>query len=270
LNKPYAYAALTEDPETGGLRYLLIEPTLGEQEKGMLQKIEALLLEELDVDLRTLSDPVKAEDYLKEMIAAINQRYALKLSKTTFDKMMYYVVRDYINWGKIDGIMRDHLVEDISCDGHGIPIYIWHREFESMPTNVVFGSAQELDDFVVRLAYKSGRHISIATPIIEATLPDGSRAQLTFGKEVTRKGSTFSIRKFKADPLTISDLIIFGTLTAEMAAYFWLIVENKASVLLGGATAAGKTTALNCLSMFIKPDFQDCFYRGHSRTQSST
>jgi flagellar protein FlaI len=106
------------------------------------------------------------------------------------------------------------------------------------------------------LAYLAGKNISIASPILDASLPDGSRIQLTYGNEVTRRGSTFTIRRFRVDPLTISDLIAFNTLSSEMAAYLWYIIENRASILVAGGVASGKTTMLNCLSMFIKPEMK--------------
>jgi len=254
LNEPNAYAALIEDTETRGLRYVVIEPTLLDEEKTCLDEIDSVLIEELDADLKTIGEPEKAAAYLRGKIEKIAKTYGMKVTKETLDKFMYYILRDYINYDRIDAMMRDHMVEDISCDGPNVPIYVWHRQYESLPTNVAFDSATELDSFVVRLAYKSGRHISIATPMIDATLPDGSRAQITYGKEVTRRGSTFSIRKFKADPLTITDLIEFKTLTAEMAAFFWFVVENRVCLMVSGGTATGKTTTLNCLSMFIRPD----------------
>jgi len=123
-----------------------------------------------------------------------------------------------------------------------------------MPTNVMFDDIKELDSFVIKLAYLSGKHISIASPMVDGGLPDGSRVQLTYSKEVTRHGSTFSIRRFRADPMTITDLISFNTLTPEMGAYFWYCMEKKACSLITGGTASGKTTLLNCISMFILPD----------------
>jgi flagellar protein FlaI len=135
-----------------------------------------------------------------------------------------------------------------------VPIYIWHRAYESIPTNVAFDETKELDNFVVKLAYLSGKHISIASPMVDGGLPDGSRVQLTYSQEVTRHGSTFSIRRFRADPMTITDLITFNTLTPEMGAYFWYVMEKKACTLITGGTASGKTTLLNCISMFILPD----------------
>jgi flagellar protein FlaI len=166
---------------------------------------------------------------------------------------MYFIVRDFLGYGKIDPLMKDPLIEDISADGVQIPIYVWHRDYESMPTNIIFNDSEELNSFIVRLAYMARKNISLATPILDASLPDGSRIQMTYGKEVTRRGSTFTIRRFRADPLTITDLISLGTLSPEMAAYFWYAIENRASILVAGGVASGKTTILNCFSMFIKP-----------------
>ncbi len=213
-------------------------------------------MEEVDVNLKEVETKEKAESYLKEKTKEIIKKYHLKVAPEAVDKLIYYVTRDFVGYGKIDPLMRDHLIEDISTDGVNIPIYIWHRVYESVPTNILFSDETELDSFIVRLAYLAGKNISIAAPILDASLPEGSRVQLTYGSEVTRRGSTFTIRRFKVDPLTISDLIAFNTLSSEMAAYLWFVIENRASVMVAGGVAAGKTTMLNCLSMFIKPEMK--------------
>jgi len=210
----------------------------------------------VDVNLKEIETKEKAEIYLKDKTRDIIKKYHIKVPSESVDKLIYYVIRDFIGYGKIDPLMKDHLIEDISTDGVNIPIYVWHRMYESLPTNILFKDEAELDSFIVRLAYLARKNISIASPILDASLPEGSRVQLTYGSEVTRRGSTFTIRRFKVDPLTISDLIAFKTLSAEMAAYLWFIIENRASVMVAGGVAAGKTTMLNCLSMFIKPEMK--------------
>ena len=254
LIEPYAYSAITHDPATGGMLYYVIEPTLLEQDEAYYRKIRNLLIEELDVDLRKITSKEEAQKLLKSRVDGVVKRYKIKIEAEELEKLMYYLTRDFIFLGRIEPMMRDHMIEDISCDGPNVPIYIWHRKYESIPTNVMFDQAKELDNFVVKLAYLSGKHISIASPMVDGGLADGSRVQLTYAKEVTRHGSTFSIRRFKADPLTITDLINFNTLTSEIGAYFWYVVEKKACMLVTGGTASGKTTLLNCISMFILPD----------------
>ena len=213
-------------------------------------------MEEVDVNLKEIETKAKAEDYLIKKTKEIIKEYQIKVPPEAIDKLIYYVLRDFIGYGKIDPLMKDHLIEDISADGVNIPIYVWHRVYESLPTNILFKDETELNSFVVRLAYLAGKNISIASPLLDASLPEGSRVQLTYGNEITRRGSTFTIRRFKVDPLTVSDLISFNTLSSEMAAYLWYIIENRASVIVAGGVAAGKTTMLNCLSMFIKPEMK--------------
>jgi len=241
LLEPYSYAAISKDPNTQLLQYVVIEPTLLENEKAQLERVREILIEELDIDLKAIETREGAEKYLKDKINWIVKKYRIKIEKEPLEKLAYYTTRDFLYFGKIDPLMRDHLIEDISCDGVGVPIYIWHREYESMPTTIGFNDAEELDDFIIKLAHKSGRHISIAQPVLDAGLPDGSRIQLTFGREVTRKGSTFTIRKFRADPLTISDLLTFYTMSSEMAAYLWYAIENRHSVMVAGGIASGKS-----------------------------
>jgi flagellar protein FlaI len=166
------------------------------------------------------------------------------------DKIFYHIFRDFLGYGKIDIIMEDEGIEDISCDGQDVPVFIYHKKYDEITTNVQFEDELELNSFVVRLAQISGKQISIYSPIVDGKLPDGSRLQTTLARTVT-KGSTFTIRKFKENPLTPIDLIDYKSLSLEMAAYFWMAIERGSSILFCGGTASGKTTALNALSLFI-------------------
>ena len=256
IKEPYVYAAIVKDPETQKTLYEVIEPTLQKEEERRLREIRTFLMEEVDVNLKDIETKQKAETYLREKTKEIIKKYRIKVPPESVDKLTYYIIRDFIGYGKIDPLMKDHLIEDISADGVNIPIYVWHRLYESLPTNIIFKDETELNSFIIRLAYLAGKNISIASPILDASLLDGSRIQLTYGSEVTRRGSTFTIRRFRVDPLTISDLIAFNTISSEMAAYLWYIIENRASVVVAGGVASGKTTMLNCLSMFIKPEMK--------------
>jgi flagellar protein FlaI len=256
IQEPYVYAAIIKDPETQKTRYEVIEPTLQKNEERQLKELRTFLMEEVNVNLKEIETKGKAENYLKEQARQIIKKYHLKVPPEAIDKLIYYIIRDFVGYGKIDPLMKDQLIEDISADGVNIPIYVWHRIYESLPTNITFKEEAELDSFIVRMAYLSGKNISIASPMLDASLPDGSRIQLTYGNEVTRRGSTFTIRRFRIDPLTISDLIAYKTVSSEMAAYLWYIIENRASILVAGGVASGKTTTLNCLSMFIRPEMK--------------
>jgi flagellar protein FlaI len=256
IEEPFVYAAVIRDPDTQKIRYEIIEPTLLIEEEKQLKEIKSLLREEIDITPKDLETREKATEFLKNKVKEIIKNYHIKIAEEAVDKLLYYIVRDFLGFGKIDPLMKDHLIEDISADGVNIPLYVWHRMYESLPTNIIFKDENELNSFVIRLAYLTKKNISIASPMLDASLPDGSRIQLTYGNEVTRRGSTFTIRRFRVDPLTISDLITFNTLSSDIAAYFWYIIENRASVLVAGGVAAGKTSTLNCLSMFIKPELK--------------
>ncbi len=256
IQEPYVYAAIVKDPKTQKITYEIIEPTLQKNEKQQLKEIKTYLRIEVDVNLKEIETQEKAKNYLREKAKETIETHRIKIPKESIDKLVYYIIRDFIGYGKIDPLMKDHLIEDISADGVNIPIYVWHRTHESLPTNIVFETETELDSFIIRLAYLASKSISIASPMLDGSLPDRSRVQLTYGNEVTTRGSTFTIRRFKVDPLTISDLIAFNTVSSEMAAYLWYIIENRASIIVAGGVAAGKTTMLNCLSMFIKPEMK--------------
>ena len=141
-----------------------------------------------------------------------------------------------------------------NCDGYGLPVYVYHRDYEWMPTNVTFPTPEALDRFIRRLAYKAGQSITFARPIVEGPLPpEGFRVHLTLG-EVSRRGSTFTIRKYSVEPYTIVDLLGFNTLSPTIAAYYWLLVDNVQSMMIAGPMASGKTTLLNAIAMLIRPE----------------
>lgn len=252
LIEPYAFARIYFNPETQQREYIVIEPPLNNFEKEKLESIKNILIRGLDVNLEEL-EKKGAEQYLKGSINRIIEDYDMLLDPGSKEKIFYYIVRDFLGYGKIDALMRDPNIEDISCDGPAIPIFLYHRKYGSLKTNIVFETEEELSAFVIKLAQKCGKHISIAEPMLDATLPDGSRIQITLSTEVTTKGSTFTIRKFRPDPFTPVDLVKFGTFSAEMAAYMWLCIEHGANALFAGGTASGKTTSLNAFSLFIPP-----------------
>ncbi len=209
------------------------------------------------------SEPLKKEQNkkkkpLKNLFSRKKKDDKPKLSKEQFAeleekskrKIFYHIFKEFLGYSKIDIIMEDEGIEDISCDGHHVPVFIYHKKYDEISTNVKFENEYELDSFVIRLAQICGKQISIYSPIVDGKLPDGSRLQTTLAKTVT-KPSTFTIRKFKEKPLTPVDLIDFKSLSLDMIAYFWIAIENGASILFCGGTASGKTTALNALSLFI-------------------
>ena len=249
---PFSYAAIVED-EKNEVKYSLLEPTLTELDKKLLSELKNILWDELSINTKSFKNEEGAEEFLKYKILETAIKYRINVDGNTLGKYQYYITRDFLGFGKIDGIMRDENIEDVSCDGTNSPVFVWHRKYESIPSNVTFETPQELENFVFKLAYLCGRHISIAQPILDGTLSDGSRAQVTYGTEVTPKGSTFTIRKFKKIPLTIIDLIIYKALSPEIAAYYWFLIENRHSVMIGGDIGGGKTSMLNAISLFIRP-----------------
>jgi len=248
------YAVISTNPITKHTKYEAVEPTLTEDDQKALKLIRDHFTSTIDITLTELGSRDKAIESLKAGLEEAVKLHKLDLEDFRKDKFMYYLARDYLDFDKIDIMMKDPYIEDVSCNGPHIPLYIWHRVHESIPSNLKFDSDEQLDSYVIRLAYKSKRMISVANPLLDAALPDGSRAQMTYGKYATKQGSTFTIRKFKADPLTIVDLIKNHTISAKMAGLFWYLVENKISIFCCGGVASGKTTMLNGLSTFIAPD----------------
>ena len=250
VNEPYAYVTITT---TTPPIYKVSEVKLTKGEAELLKDIKRYLYETLDVNF---AGQTKSEDFLKGKVEEIVKEFSLErsLAPESMDKILYYMQRDFTGYDKLDPIIRDKMAEDISADGPGIPLYVYHRVYGSMETDTIFDKAEELDAMIYKLAQRSGRHISLAKPLLGATLPNRDRLQLSLGSEITTRGSTFAIRKFKDIPLTPIELINYGTFSAEILAYLWIAVENGFNILISGGTASGKTTSLNAVSMFIPPE----------------
>ncbi|MBN1761965.1 MAG: type II/IV secretion system ATPase subunit [Methanomicrobia archaeon] len=178
-----------------------------------------------------------------------------KLSVTPFELkgIKYLMVRDKVGLGVLEPLIQDPYIEDISCSGLG-NIFIEHKIFDSLKSPIEFESAEDLDLFVVKLSEKIGKPISFRTPIMDAVLPDGSRINIVFGEDISKKGSNFTIRKFSETPLSVLELIEFNTFDYLMAAYFWICLRDGMNMFISGETASGKTTTMNALTTFIPPN----------------
>ncbi|MFB6352980.1 MAG: type II/IV secretion system ATPase subunit, partial [Halobacteriales archaeon] len=249
--EPYSFIAIVYDDEDAEHHYHVVEPDLTPFEHRLLE----LLIEDLrDVliyaDRDWEDDDDGTERVFQEAMLDLLRDYGIDVSPETFYRVYYYIWRTYIGYGKLDPIMRDPRIEDVSCDGYDIPVYIYHEDYQNIRSNVTYDEA-ELDSFVIRLAQESGKNISLEKPYVSGTLEDGSRIELTFGEEVTQHGSTFTIRKFAEDPMTPIELVNYGTFSIEQMAYLWLAIENNKSLIFAGGTASGKTTSMNAVSMFL-------------------
>ena len=250
LIPPYAFAHIFLD-KNNELVYYVEEPKLNDVEAELLNLIMLGLEETLNVEFVGAVNQESAIKYLEKSTKSILSELGAKVTKESFEKIMYYVYRNSVGLNKIEPLLRDYYIEDIECNGVGIPIYIVHRKYENMRTNIVYESDDELRDFVEKLAQKCGKYISYAQPLLDAALPDGSRVNATYSSDVTTRGPTFTIRKFTEKPLTPTSLISNNTATPEMFAYFWLAIDNKMNTMVIGETASGKTTFLNAILHFI-------------------
>ena len=254
LLEPFVYAHIVWDPEKRVLKYIIEEPEFTEEEKKTYALIKKDFLELIDVELNVLQKFKKSFDYIKSKLEHVLEEENIDLSPESYVKITYYVYRDFVGFNEIEPMFHDPYIEDIGCPGIGIPVYIIHRKFGSLETSIVYDEISYLNNFVIKLSERCGRYISYAKPLLDGSLPDGSRIQATLAKDVTTKGPTFSIRKFRLSPLSPVDIINYNTGSTELMAYLWVAIENKSSMLICGGVATGKTTFLNAISMFIPPE----------------
>ena len=200
-----------------------------------------------------------------KLLNDINNFLLLKLSEHDentnitneyLDNLSRKLLRDIIGYGKIDSLIQDDELEEIMIIGIGKPIFVYHRKYGMMKTNIQYDNERDIMDLIDSIARQINRRIDKETPILDGRLIDGSRINATI-PPVSADGPSLTIRKFKRDPLTIIDLINSKTLSCELAAFLWLCIDGlgvkSANAIISGGTSSGKTTTLNALSAFINP-----------------
>jgi len=251
---PFVFIHIYWDPKIYEVVYDIEEPLLDQNEVAIREQILTAMRDMIDFNTIINKDTESLLEYIDKRFKIIAFELGIKISYETYKKIYYYLVRDFMGFNEIDPMLKDYFVEDIECNGADNPVYIVHRVFRNLKTSLVYRNMDLLENFVEKLAQRSGKHISYASPILDGTLPDGSRVNATYTQDITSRGPTFTIRKFTKTPWTPPQLIGFRTLSPEMLAYLWILVQYKMNILIAGGTSSGKTTLLNAIAFFIPPE----------------
>lgn len=254
LISPFAFAHIYWDEKAFELIYDIEEPILSEEENSFRQQLTDAVRNMVNFDIVVEKSEESLLDYIDKKMKILAVEFGMNMSYESYKKIYYYLCRDFIGFNEIDPILRDYFIEDIECNGVNSPIYVIHRIYRNVKTSIIFKEMEKLESLVEKLAQRCGKHISYADPILDATLPDGSRINATYTPDITSKGPTFTIRKFTKTPWTPIQLIAFRTLSPEMLAYLWMLVQYRMNILITGGTASGKTTLLNAVAFFIPPE----------------
>jgi archaeal flagellar protein FlaI len=254
LIPPYASAHIYWDSKLNELVYSIEEPLLQQHEKSVLDKLERAMVELININVAVENTLEATTDYIDKTARLLIDELNLQVNHETYSRIFYYLFRDFIGMNEVDPLLRDYFIEDIECNGVDTPVYVVHRMYRNLRTNLVYKDIDALASFVEKLAQRSGRYISYAQPLLDGSLPDGSRVNASYTKDVTSRGPTYTIRKFTKIPWTPIQLIAMNTVSPEMLAYFWMLIQYKSSILIAGGTASGKTTLLNALAFFIPPE----------------
>lgn len=254
LASPFAFVHIYWEPTKYEIIYEVEEPVLNETEMSYKEQIVFAMRNMVDFENVVDKSMDKLLEYIDKRFKLIAVELGINMSYETYRKIYYYLVRDFLGFNEIDPLLRDYFVEDIECNGANDHIYIVHRYYRNIRTNILFDDMDGLASFIEKLAQRCGKHISYAHPILDGSLPDGTRVNATYTKDITSKGPTFTMRKFTKTPWTPPKLLSMNTLSPEMLAYLWLLIEYRMNILITGGTSSGKTTLLNAIVFFIPPE----------------
>ena len=248
LNAPFSYAKILFDQKNSNYQYYVDEIKLNFDEERIYKDMYTFVEQSLDS-----IDPTEEKNFDVHLNDVIKKHEGFFVSNpvASMEKVKYFLKRDIMGYSEIDALMHDPNIEDISCSGPKLPLYVWHRNYDSISTNISFATHQKLNSFITRIVFKAGKHVSTAHPISDLALAGNHRISVLYQKEITPKGTSFTIRKFKEDPFTIIDLISFGTIDLDTAGYLWMMIEAKMSIMIIGATGSGKTTVLNAIAGLV-------------------
>ena len=232
LISPYASAHIYFDHKLLELIYEVEEPLLTNEEKALLRRIEDGMKEIININVLVEKTQEAMIDYLNKTAQLLINELDLKVPEASYKKMFYYLFRDFIGLNEIEPLIRDYFIEDIECNGIDTPTYIVHRLYRNLKTNIIYKDIDYLASFIEKLAQRTGKYISYASPLLDGSLPNGSRVNATYTADVSSKGPTFTIRQFSKEPWSPPKMIELGTVSPEMLAYLWILVENEFNVHL--------------------------------------
>ncbi|MFH1240002.1 MAG: CpaF family protein [Candidatus Diapherotrites archaeon] len=251
----YGEVKIYKIPGKSLLYYMIPVPRPTASEKAIINTVKEVATRLISIAPYRIRDPEQRRIVYKQQVMDIlKSSHELRVPERRFSFYADAVVREMVGYGIIDPLVRDDKLEEIMVIGPKKPVYVFHREYEMMTTNIEFYSDNEVQDLVNRIARQVGRRVDISSPLLDARLPDGSRVNATI-PPASVSGSSLTIRKFREDPYSVIDLMTMGTVNAKLAAFLWLAVEGEntrpANILISGGTGSGKTTTLNVLASFI-------------------
>jgi flagellar protein FlaI len=274
------FAHIYPDAQDARNYYIPVEPIVGDDYGSLMETVEDRLVDVVH-KLKQPSSPEEQEEVLLEALSQIATvdghhgnggsasqaepksrrrgvlklpgNHKLKLTEEKLAAVRYLLLRDKVGMGILQPLILDTNIEDISCSGLG-PIFVEHKVFKALKAAIIFDQLEDLDAFLRRASERINKPVTYRRPIVDATLPDGSRINIVYGNEVSKRGSNFTIRKFATTPLSILDIADGGGLNYRMAAYFSIVIEEGMNLFVSGETASGKTTLLNAITIFLSSD----------------
>jgi flagellar protein FlaI len=236
--------------------YDLSAPRLEEGTNVFLDEVKAQLLKKITISAQEVLN-IKMADGLKAKFLQMGKNMVREgmpqLSEKSLNSISQQLVQDMLGLGKIDYLLHDDFIEEITVNGGGLPVWVYHKKYGWLKTNIFIETDSQAWNYASSIARGVGRQINTQNPLLDAYLSTGDRVNATLFP-ISYFGNTITIRKFARKPWTITDYIKANTLNSEVAALLWLALQYEMNIIVSGGTGAGKTSLLNVLSMFIPPN----------------
>jgi len=252
-------------------KYYAIEPELDDDERTVFSKVRNRLLQR-SVNKPAPENEAQFDDRIEELLqettkirdedsdsgvltrlSNLTDVSSVEVTQETYENILYRLNRDIVGLGPLEPVMRDPANEDIHVIGRS-ECHVDHGVYGMLETTVEWESEEAFDQWLRNMGERMGDPVSDSDPIVDSTLPDGSRLNLIYSDDVSLKGPSLTIRQGDEIPLSVFQITKWMTLSPELAAYLWLCLENEQTVFVVGETASGKTTTLNAITSFIPDD----------------
>lgn len=254
INEIVVDISIIMNEEESTPRYVISLTNISETTKVVLEKIRQEFISKVETrEIENASESMDIREKFHGEIRALIKKYFPTANDMTANMLVNYIIQENLGLGKIEILLKDAFLEEIVINNHNEPVWVYHRKHGWLVTNITLVTESKIRHYATMIGRDVGKEITTLNPLMDAHLMTGDRVNATLNP-ISSKGNTITIRKFSADPWTITKFIRDNTISLDAAAFIWFAIQNELSILVAGGTGSGKTSMLNVVSNFFPPN----------------